>query len=157
VRGWLRDTVCVCVHGRVCRVQGGTSLLKRVRVYVCMFVCVRVCVCVLVCLHMWACLCARMHVHVFAVYAYQCIPVCSVLQCVAVCCSVLQCVAVCCSVLHVHVFAVYAYQCILQCMHINLNNTDICVCTYASARACKYAFVYTFVLYTKRTNLGGCI
>ena len=107
MRGWLRDTVCVCVHGRVCRVQGGTSLLKRVRVYVCMFVCVRVCVCVLVCLHMWACLCARMHVHVFAVYAYQCI---------------------------------------LQYMHINLNNTDICVCTYVSARACKYAFVYTFVL-----------
>jgi len=118
----LRHTVCVCVHGRVCRVQGGTSLLKRVRVYVCMFVCVRVCVCVLVCLHMWACLCARMHVHVFAVYAYQCIPVCSVLQCVAVCCSVLQCVAVCCSVLQCVArtcicsvcismyFAVYAYQ-----------------------------------------------
>jgi len=112
VAAWRRVVQCGTVWCRVAQggagwrgvVQGGAGWCRVCRVVqcvtVCVLQCVTVCCSVLQCvLHIPGSSILRIESFRTIEIQHQCVVVCSVLQCVAVCCSVLQCVAVCCSVL----------------------------------------------------------
>jgi len=93
---------CLYIHSECLSI---CSVLQCVAVCCSVLQCVAVCC---ACPQMWRrCLYIHRYVNVktFAMYVnewdIECLYICSVLQCVAVCCSVLQCVAVCCSVSYV--------------------------------------------------------